>query len=217
MQVYIAKTLNKLLLLFSAVILILFAGIFAVNHFFPEYGRWQVLVFIIVSIFLALFFRYLEDNWDKRIIGRMARNGKVALMNIHGGKRLMAMRDSSFKTYWIYELEGTLYNERHEAMEKKIQEKMNKETKEIPSGSVYVTYDEQKPAQIFVIPNAMIGSLPNLMPIVSSYEKDSKIELKYLDAHYQRGMVLKTFRETMEEYKKDQSEKPKEEVKTEKP
>jgi membrane protein implicated in regulation of membrane protease activity len=207
MQIFIAKTLNKVLLLFSAVIVLFFAGIFAVAHYYPEYARWQVLAFIIASITLALFYRYLEENWDKRIIGKMAGNGKVALMNIHSGKRIMAMRDSSFKTYWIYELEGTLYNSRHEALEKTFQEKMNKDMDEIPVGSVYVTYDELKPAQIFIIPNAMIGSLPGLMPVVQGYEKDSAIEVKYLDAHYNKGMVLRTFKEAMNDYKNAQAEK----------
>ena len=207
MQIYIAKTLNKILLLFSAVIVLLFVGIFVVSRIYPEYVRWQVLVFIIASIFLSLFYRYLEENWDKRIIGKMAREGKIALMNIESGKRLMAMRDTSFKNYWIYELEGTLYNNRHEALEKKIQEKMNKATDKIPSGSVYVTYDEQKPAQIFVIPNAIIGSLPNLMRTVQDYEKDSKIEVKYLDAHYNKGMVLRTFGESIKEYNDSKTEK----------
>ncbi|MCL1928614.1 MAG: hypothetical protein FWG07_07475 [Treponema sp.] len=201
MQIYIAKTLNKVLLLFLLVIVALFAGIFIVSKLYPEYVRWQVLTFVIGSVFLAVFFRYLEENWDKKIIGKMARNGKIALMNINGGKKLMAMRDTSFRNYWIYELEGTLYNARHEALEKKFQEKMNKDTEEIPSGSVYVTYDELKPAQIFIIPNAMIGSLPNLMKTVQDYEKNSRIEVKYLDAHYNKGMVLKTFRETMNDYK----------------
>ena len=205
MQTFIAKTLNKLLLLFSAATIILFAGIFVVSHYYPKYARWQVLVFVVVSVFLAVFYRYLEENWDKRIIEKMARNGKVALLNIRGGKKLMALRDSSFRTYWIYELEGTLYNDRHETLEKTIQEKMNKETDKIPAGSVYVTYDELKPAQIFIIPNAMIGSLPNLMPLVQGYEKDSTIDIKYLDAHYNKGMVLRTFQETMEDYKKAQT------------
>jgi len=205
MQIYIAKTLNKILLLFSAVIIVFFAGIFVCLRYYPEYARWQVLVFIIVSVFLAIFYRYLEENYDKRIIEKMTRKGKVALMNIKSGKRLMAMRDTSFRNYWIYELEGTLYNEQHEALEKKIQEKMNKDMNEVPSGSVYVTYDELKPAQIFIIPNAMIGSLPNLQGLVQNYEKDSKIEIRYLDAHYNKGMVLKTFRETMEDYKKGQA------------
>ena len=201
MQVYIAKTLNKVLLLFSLVIIALFAGIFIVRQFYPEYARWQILFFVCASVFLAVFFRYLEENWDKKIIGRMAKDGKIALMNIKGGKRLMAMRDTSFRNYWIYEFDGILYNSRHEALEKKFQEKMNRETEHIPSGSVYVTYDELKPAQIFIIPNAMIGSLPNLMKTVEDYEKDSRIEVKYLDAHYNKGMVLKTFSETMKDYK----------------
>jgi membrane protein implicated in regulation of membrane protease activity len=207
MQIYIAKTLNKLLLLFSGVIVLFFIGFFVVSHFYPEYARWQLLAFIVVSIFLTIYYRYLEENWDKKVIGKMARDNKIALMNIHGGKRLMAMRDTNFRNYWIYELEGTLYNDRHEALEKKFQEKMNKDMNDIPSGSVYVTYDELKPAQIFIIPNAMIGILPNLMPIVQSYEKDSKITVKYLDAHYNKGMVLQTFKETMKGYKEKKTEK----------
>ena len=203
MQVYIAKTLNKVLLLFSLVILALFAGIFIVSRMYPEYARWQILVFAVTSVFLAVFFRYLEENWDKKIILKMAKDGKIALMNIKSTKRLMAMRDTSFKNYWIYELEGTLYNDRHEALEKKFQEKMNKATEEIPCGSVYVTYDELKPAQIFIVPNAMIGSLPNLMKTVQDYEKDPKIEVTYLDAHYNKGMVLRSFRDTMKDYREN--------------
>ena len=207
MQVYIAKTLNKILLLFSVVIVGLFAGIFPVSRYYPDYARWQVLIFIIASIFLALFYKYLEENWDKRIIGKMAKDGKIALMNIRSGKRLMAMRDTSFRNYWIYELEGTLYNNKHEAVEKTFQEKMNKDMKEIPSGSVYVTYDELKPLQIFIIPNAMIGALPNLIQTVQDYEKNSRIDVKYLDAHYNKGMVLKTFRDAMKDYKDARFEK----------
>ena len=210
MQVYIARSLNKLLLAFSGIIIILFAGIFIAHKYYPDYARWQILVFAAVSVFLALYFRYLEGNWDKRIIEKMAGNGKVALMNIRGGKKIMALRDTSFKQYWIYELEGTLYNNRHEKLEKTIREKMNKETETIPSGSVYVTYDELKPAQIFIIPNAMISLLPNLKPLVEDYEKDSGIVIKYLDARYQNGMALKTFQETMADYKKNQAEKNKE-------
>ena len=207
MQVYIAKTLNKVLLLFSAVILILFAGLFFTMRNYPEYTRWHLLVFIVAAVLLPLYFRYLEENYDKKIIQKMAKSGKIALMNIKSGKRIMATRDTSFKNYWIYEMEGTLYNDRHEALEKKFQEKMNKDTDEIPCGSVYVTYDELKPKQIFIIPNAMIGSLPNLMRPVQDYEKDSKIEVKYLDAHYNKGMVLKTFQEAVKDYNEKKQEK----------
>jgi ABC-type multidrug transport system fused ATPase/permease subunit len=205
MQLLIAKMLNRIFLLFSVVVLALFGGIFVVSRFFPAYVRWQILAFGVVSIVLSLFYRYLEGNWDKGVIRKMAGNGKIGLMNIKGGKRLTAIKDSSFKSYWIYELEGDLYNSEHVKLQKTFQEKMNSETKEIPAGSVYVTYDETKPAQIFIIPNAMIGSLPNLMPLVQAYEKDTKITVKYLDAHYNRGMVLRTFQETISDYKKEKA------------
>jgi hypothetical protein len=201
MQVYIARTLNKILLLFFVVIAVLFAGIFVVGYYRPGFRSYYIGVFIFASIILAVYFKYLEDFWDKRIITRMAKDGKVALMNISGGKRIMPLRDTSLRNYWIYELEGELWNREHVPLRKTFQEKMNKDTTEIPGGSVYVTYDEQKPRQIFIIPNALIGNLPNLMPLVADYEKDSGINIKYLDAHYNGGMVLKTFKETIANYK----------------
>ncbi|MDR2049244.1 MAG: hypothetical protein LBP69_07290 [Treponema sp.] len=201
MQVLIARTLNKILLLFIGVIAVLFAGIFVVGYYRPGYHSYYIGVFIFVSLVLAFYFKYLEDNWDKRIIMRMAKDGKAALMNISGGKRIMPLRDTSLRNYWIYELEGELWNREHVPVRKTFQEKMNVDTAEIPRGFVYVTYDEQKPRQIFIIPNAIIGNLPNLMPLVADYEKDGKINIKYLDAHYNKGMVLRTFKETISDYK----------------
>jgi hypothetical protein len=201
MQISIARVLNKVLLLFSFVIVILFAGIFVIGHYMPGYRNYYIGIFVIISIILALYFRYLEDYWDRRIIIRMAKAGKIALMNISAGKRIAPLRDSSLKRYWIYELEGELYNKEHIPLKKTFQEKMNKDTNEIPQGTVYVTYDEEKPRQIFIIPNAVIGSLSGLIPLVAGYEKDSSIPIKYLDVHYNKGMVLKTFKETITDYK----------------
>ncbi|MDR1930508.1 MAG: hypothetical protein LBQ44_07770 [Treponema sp.] len=205
MQVFLARTLNAILLLFSVVIIALFAGIFLVGRFWPDYRGYYIGVFAFVSIVITLYFKYLEDHWDKRIITRMAKSGKVALMHIRGGRRLMSMRDTSFTVYWIYELEGELWNREHVPLKKTFQEKMNKDTGEIPEGFVYVTYDEQKPRQVFIIPNAMIGNLPGLAPLVAGYEKDGAINIKYLDAHYNKGMVLKTFKETLSDYKAERA------------
>jgi hypothetical protein len=201
MQILIARTLNKILLLFVLVIAVLFAGIFVAGYYWPASRSYYIGVFIFVSLVLALYFKYLEDHWDKGLVMRMAKAGKVALMRISGGKRIMPLRDTSLRTYWIYELEGELWNREHVPIRKTFQEKMHKDTKEIPQGFVYVTYDELNPRQIFIIPNAVIGNLPNLMPLVADYEKDRGINVKYLDAHYNRGMVLKTFKETISDYK----------------
>ncbi|MDR2471659.1 MAG: hypothetical protein LBD09_06075 [Treponema sp.] len=202
MQVFIAKTLNKLLVLFLGVILFLFGGIFLAARFYPEYLRVQTLMFITVSVFLAIWYRWLEERWDKGIIQKMAQSGKVALCAIRGGKRLLVLRDTAFRSYWIYEITGELYDASHKKREIRFQEKMNRETGEIPEGSVYVTWDEAKPSQVFIIPNLLIGALPQLRETVEAYERDPAIEVKYLDARYRRGMELKTFRETLEDYKK---------------
>ncbi|MDR1388747.1 MAG: hypothetical protein LBJ31_02060 [Treponema sp.] len=200
MQVFLARTLNKILLLFFVVALALFAGVFVTGHFYPEYRTYYLGVFAVISIILAVYFKYLENYWDKKIILKMASDGKIALMNIQSGKRLMPLRDTSLGRYWIYELTGQLWNREHIPLQKTFQEKMNGGTQEIPPGFVYVTYDELKPRQIFIIPNAMIGNLPNLMPLVADYEKDKTIDIRYLDAHYNRGMVLRTFKETIADY-----------------
>jgi hypothetical protein len=201
MQIRIARILNKLLVLFAALVLVLFAGIFLVARWYPEYRFYYIAAFVIITVTLTVVFKWLENRWDKSVILRMARDGKVALLDIRGGKRLFPLRDTALVNYWIYEIEGDLYNGEHKKLEKVFHEKMNRETEEIPQGSVYVTYDETKPSQIFIIPNAVIGNLPNLIPVVASYEKDKTIPVKYLDAFYRRGMVLRTVREAMAEYK----------------
>jgi hypothetical protein len=201
MQVRIARILNKLLVIFMALALVLFAGIFVVAKWYPAYRFYYIAAFVIITVTLTVVFKWLENRWDKSVILKMAKEGKIALMNIRGGRRFLPLRDTGLVNYWIYEIEGDLYNGEHEKLKKVFHEKMNKATEEIPQGSVYVTYDETKPSQIFIIPNIVIGNLPNLVPLVAAYEKDKKIPVKYLDAFYRQGMALRTIREAMAEYK----------------
>jgi hypothetical protein len=204
MQVRIARILNKLLVIFAVLALALFAGIFVMTKRYPAYRFYYIAAFVIITVTLTVVFKWLENRWDKAVILKMAQEGKIALLNIRNGRRFLPMRDTGLVNYWIYEIEGDLYNREHEKLEKVFHEKMNRETEEIPRGSVYVTYDDTKPSQIFIIPNIVIGNLPNLAPLVAAYEKDKKIPVKYLDAFYRQGMVLRTIREAMSEYKREQ-------------
>jgi hypothetical protein len=70
-----------------------------------------------------------------------------------------------------------------------------------------VNYDTAKPAQVFIIPNALIALLPGLKSAVDAYEEDRRIPLKYLDAHYNRGMVIRSFRETVQEHASARAER----------
>jgi len=120
-------------------------------------------------------------------------------VNIKSASRIMPMRDSSFISYWLYEFQSDMYDNQLNKTEKTFYEKMNRETDEIPQGSVYVTYDETMPGQVFIIPNVMISHMPHLAPIIKRYEEEKSIQVKYLDVYYNKGIVLKRFRETVSE------------------
>lgn len=111
------------------------------------------------------------------------------------------MRDSSFTTYHLYEFEADVYDTDLNCTRRTFYEKMNEQTESIPNGTVYITFDETKPTQIFIIPNVMISHIPSLIPIVAAYEKSKQIKIKYLDVYYNKGMVIKTFKESLKENK----------------
>jgi hypothetical protein len=201
MQVFIAKLLNRLLLAVILVIAGLGAGLYFVSKYYHDYFYPCVAAYFILALLFILGFKWIENSWDKRVITKMAKAGKIALANIESAKRFLPLRDTGFTRYWIFEFEGTLYDAEHNPLKKTFYEKMNTSLENVPQGSVYVTWDPVKPAQIFIIPNALIGVLPNLMPIVNSYEKDTNIRIKYLDAHYNKGMVVRSFQEAVKEYK----------------
>jgi len=201
MQYKVAKILNSILVILTVIILVLAAGYVMIYTYVPSFKVPYLVIFVIVAAVLMGGFRWLEKNWDKRVITKMAQNGKIALANITGGSRVMKMRDATFTNYWLYEFTGTIYTPEGKQFSCKFYEKMNWQTDAIPQGNVYVTYDEEKPSQIFIIPNVLISHIPALAPIIQKFESNRQIKIKYLDAHYNRGMVLRTFQEAIAEQK----------------
>ena len=212
MQFKIAKILNSLLIVITVIILAL-AGLYLVVYFrYPAYKTPYLIGFVVVAVALFWLFWWLESRWDKSVITKMARNGKVGVARLKSAKRVLDMRDTSFTKYWLYEFKGDLLTPElvlHQDVT--FYEKMNVETQEVPEGTVFVTYDEKKPAQIFIIPNALISHLPELMPAVQKMENSKKLPIKYLDAFYKKGMVVRTFQETLAEQRHAQAHKELEE------
>ncbi len=198
MQLKVAKLLNQILIVITVVILLLAGGSFVVLKWFAPYQKVYLVVFAVVSIALYLVFRWLESRWDKRVVTRMAKEGHIALAQIQSGSRVMAMRDSTFTNYWLYEFKARLTTPDQTSFDKTFYEKMRADTEDIPGGWVYVTYDENKPDQIFMVPNLLISHLPQLMPVIAQFEADKRLDIKYLDVYYHKGMVLRTFQETVE-------------------
>lgn len=207
MQLKIYKILNSLL----GLMLVLIAGLCALYYFwlrvaFPDLRGVFFGAIVVVCILLFGFFKWMENTWDKRVITRMAKEGYIALANLRGGEHVMNLRDSSFVTYRLFSFDAEIITPEGQKFEKTIYEKMNRDFTAVPKGSVYVTYDESKPSQIFIIPNQLISSLPQLMHPVAAIEKMPGIDIKYLDAYYHKGMMLRTMRQSV----KEQSQKMKE-------
>lgn len=199
MQLRIARILNNLLLIITVIILALVAGFFLINKFYPEYKQTYLIGAVMVSIAMFWFFKWMESGWDKRVIAKMAMNGHVALANISSAKRVLPMRDSSFIKYWLYEFVADLTTPDLKTVRKvKFWEKMNYETDAVPKGSVIVTYDPDRPSQIFIVPNVLIGNIPPLMPKIRKIENSAQV--KYLDAYYNKGMVLRSMRDSVAEH-----------------
>lgn len=210
MQLKIAKIINSLLIVLTVIILALAGGYIFVYNRYPEFRTTYLIIFVLVAIGLMLFFRWMEEGWDKRVITRMVKDGKVALANIKHSERVMRMRDSTFTNFWLYEFVADLVTpDLVNLNEVKFWEKMNADTQQIPNGSVFVTYDPEKPTQIFVVPNVLISQLPELMPVVRKIEANASI--RYLDAYYNKGMVIKSMKDSLAEQRQAVEEKKKKE------
>lgn len=210
MQLKIAKIINSLLIVLTVIILALAGGYIFVYNRYPEFRTTYLIIFVLVAIGLMLFFRWMEEGWDKRVITRMVKDGKVALANIKHSERVMRMRDSTFTSFWLYEFVVDLVTPDLQTLpDVKFWEKMNADTQQVPNGSVFVTYDPEKPTQIFVVPNVLISQLPELMPVVRRIEANASI--RYLDTYYNKGMVIKSMKDSLAEQRQAVEEKKKKE------
>lgn len=195
MQLKIAKILNKALVYIAVLVILMLAGGFYISQDFHEYLFHYMVVCVIFIMVVMLIFRYYEVNWDRKVIIKMALNKKIALVNIESAERELHMRDSGFRSYWLYSFEGVLYPPEGSGIPVKFYEKMSSDTSEIPTGSIYVTYDEKKPAQIFIIPTDLLVSIPLLSEVTAAYEARDDIERRYLYAYYKNGMELKRYQD----------------------
>ena len=206
MQLKIAKTLNFALIIVTLLTLSLVAGGLYVHRAFPDFRYYYIAVSVILSIIFMAVFRYLEANWDKNIIIRMTLEGKIAFVNIESSERERLMRDSSFTAYWLYRFEGKLYPQNGKSIAVTFYEKMSRRTTEIPTGSIYVTYDERKPEQIFIIPTDLLVRIPGLEKITAAYEKRNDIDCRYLYAYNNQGMELKNYRDVVKKEREKRSD-----------
>lgn len=204
MQLRIYRALNfiallvMLLTITAVVVIVVNQAAFAGNTF------WVVVIFVAVSVILFFLYKMLENNWDKVLLQKKAFKGQIVLANIKKATYVTAIRDTSFKTYVLWAIDVTYYDHQLQPHDTTIIEKLNPACKTIPCGSVYMTYDEKHPDRGLIVQNVIISHIPSLAPLVANYEKAKQIKIKYLDTHYDNGLVIDTFKQQMEKEREAQ-------------
>ena len=185
--------------LLMAVILLGGAGYLIVNrNTFTNFTN-AIVIYVLVAFVISMIYKFLENNIDKILLQKKIFKGDIVLANIKSSKYITAFRDSGFRTYLLMQLEVTYYDENMQPHPATIIERMNKDCVSIPCGSIYMTYDVKKPDNGMVIPNFLISRTPELMPVIEKYEATKSINIKYLDVHYDNGIVIQTMKEALKQ------------------
>lgn len=203
------KIYYKLNLILTALLLavVAFGVIIAIKfESIQEYKEVIFVCYFLITMGCFFGFKMFEANYDKRMIQKMVINGDIAIANIKDAKAIKYIKDTSFKSYHLWEIKVEYYDKQFNKHEYTLIEKMNLLVKEIPNGTVYITHDENKPDQKFIVQNVMIGHVPTLQPIVQAYENNKRIPIKYLNAYYRDGMVVETYQQSMKAKKENVAE-----------
>ncbi len=192
--------------LVMAIVLLGGAAYILFNHSLFTSMSKALTIYAVIAIVITLIYKFLENNIDKIMLQKKVFKGEVVLANIKSSKYLSAFRDSGFRTYLLMQFEVTYYDENMQPHPATIIEKMNKDCTNIPLGSVYMTYDKKNPDNGMFVQNILISRVPELMPLVQKYESTKSINIKYLDVHYDTGLVIQTFKDAMDQNKKQQKE-----------
>lgn len=201
MQLKIYQRLNQLLILIFVSIVVF--GIAVVLNF-NRLENMKTLIFaffMLYSLGCYFIFKMIENNWDKRLIQKMAIANQVVVANIREAKPYLHIKDSSSKHYNLWEITVDYYDHDLNRHEYTLFERMNASVEMIPHGTVFLTHDENKPNRKFIIPNVIVSHIESLMPIVQKYEKTKAINIKYLNVYYNTGIVIETYKESLKNQK----------------
>lgn len=197
MQLKIYQKLNQILILFIASVILITVILFLNSAKLGDNKVLAMCLVILYSIGGFFGFKMLENNWDKRMIQKMAIKGQIALANITSAKPFMLIKDSSIRVYRLWEINAVFYDQDMKKQEITFYEKMNKDVREIPNCTVYITHNPDKPEAKFIIQNVIISHIPALMPVVSKYESNKNLRIKYMDVFYNDGIVIRPFKESI--------------------
>lgn len=199
MQLKLYKRSTLLLGLVLATILAAIIGLYITRESWSNHFGLVLLGFMFFVLLLTGVHAYYDTRYDIDLIKKMVINKKIALAFVKEGRFVRLTRDVKFKQHLLWEIDIDLYDLDMNKITTSTIEKFNINQKSIPHGNIYVTYDPEKPDRIFIIPNVILTSVPELAPIVQMYE--ANLKTKYLNAFYQNGNRLMTYKDSVAEEK----------------
>lgn len=173
--------------------------LFLNREIWVNYGFQTILGFAAVVFVLTIIYSYFDLNQDHMIVKRMVKKGDIALVKIKNGTFYRVIRDARFRNKVLWKLEVELYDQDMNIINTEIIEKFSPTQTSIPSGNCFVVYNPKKPKNILIVPNVIISSIQVFAPLVEEYEK--KFKPSYLNVYYNKGLVIKTYKESMKEQK----------------
>ena len=162
-----------------------------------KYG--VIIGFVAFVLITTMIFAYYDLNAGIKYVQKAVKNGDVAMAKIKGGTFVRFARDARLKNHVYWKLDAELYDDDFKKTEIKIIEKFSTHQTKIPNGFVYVTYDPNHLDNCLIIPNVIIQSIPEYQYLVEEYEK--AIKPTYLNAYYKDGLVLQSYKDSMNEQK----------------
>lgn len=207
MQFKIYKRLNLLL---NVMILSIIAMIVGVVLNFNKLQDQIIIIFVfffLYSVVCFYIFKLVENNYDKRLIQKMAIANQVVIANIKEAKIAFPIKDSGGKHYNLWEITVTYIDHDMNSHDFVFYEKLNPSVQTIPHGTVFMTNDEKKPGRKFIVPNVIISHIESMMPIVHRYEKEKKAFIKYLNVYYDNGLIIETYNQSLKKEKEEQEKK----------
>jgi len=202
MQLKIYKRSTALLGVVLLAILAAIIGLIITRESWDSHFGLVLFLFVLFVFILTGAHAYYDTRYDIDLIRKMVINKKIALAFIKEGSFVRLTRDVKFKQHLLWNLDIDLYDLDMNKISTSTIEKFNILQKSIPHGHVYVTYDPEKPERIFIVPNLILTSVPELAPIVEMYE--SNVKTKYLNAFYNNGNRLMTYKDSYAEEKENE-------------
>lgn len=194
MQLKITMILNKIMIIMSAAAFAIVLGFLYVCRYLSEYRKAYLAIGCLVICAMFIIFYLLETFLDKYFIEKMVKDGKIALANIIEAKKVRIVGDSACRGYLLYELQADVCDQNLKCFHTSFVERFDVSVKEIPIGTVYITYDENDPDRLSLIPTAYLYRSGNLEGIVRKYEGDRNIDIKYVYVYYKKGFIISTMK-----------------------